>query len=146
MWIGLLAAAATRGRAASREEAEFWLSDWSVGRVRPGKAGGIGAGTAEVERGRGGQGIGEPIPNTIRVIRSRAGCAHRLAFRTPFSAHGFLFLNGSETWAGNGELTFKRAQAPTEESEEPKSRGHPFRAGPGQIRTDRQARCWPAGG
>ena len=42
-----------------------------------------------------------------------------LVFRTPFSALGLLFLNSSKTWTGNGELTFRRAQAPTEESEEP---------------------------
>jgi hypothetical protein len=35
---------------------------------------------------------------------------------------GFLFLNSSETWTGNGELTIKRAQAPTEQSEEPEIR------------------------
>jgi hypothetical protein len=44
--------------------------------------------------------------------RLRAAAPSELAFRTPFSALKFLFLNSSETQTGNGELTFSRAQAP----------------------------------
>jgi hypothetical protein len=52
-------------------------------------------------------------PTTAHPIRAGS------AIRASVPHLGLLFLNSSETSTGNGKLTFRHTQAPTEESEEP---------------------------
>jgi hypothetical protein len=55
----------------------------------------------------------------MTVFSTPRRARHKVAFRTPFSAHWFLFLDSRETQAGNGVFSPQARSAPTEASGEP---------------------------
>src|SRR5690242_15613843 len=71
---------------------------------------------------------------------------HRLAFRTPFSAHWFLFFDSSETYAENGVLSSQPLRPPTEESGEPEMSVRSVRASVGpasiELTSSSRQRVW----